>query len=1131
MSEENTQENFCETVNEMEEYDEFDYMLLFRALDSVRVTSKEVLEKEKKGKLSDTYKKNAYVKCKRQYSFYTCKIKPEIQQNKERQRLMTTLFSVIVFLATSYYTYWLFKQLWKGLSGQIHKVPIFWSCIYIILFNPLFSLVSVSINVIKFRSKSYMDKNKKDTIETVESKIQFALSCYDNFTTDNICAYYKYFDDANTPNKESLCSSLDCTECEDRIENSPLNKDVIASKIEKLNNVHQFFTNQKKFILKVHNPMIEIKHNVYVDQAIEFLLGKNVKTLITENIENSDETLIFLTNVSDIRANVGKIVQISEGFRYDEIGKINNYKDYFEIELSNQLNDIVLEIMKFYKSYFNINEYWKKNEFISDKYATLDNLVLYVDNYNPTTQTYETLTEKSARFSIDEGDPEKILKLFLEIITKLRRLNIAWLPEYIFLKNILFDVSDPTIDENTQRAFYKAKTIDELKPSFKRILALFVNNETFFSLSPEEEPLKMIKGQFENIENTNEELIAIQTDTDPLTRSEIAQYINYPINGVLHQRQESGDLDQGPEEEIEETIIARHLRNVFKLNIDSITGEKYVWYKNMPTNDYNGDSLIFRKCETFIYSLKNKSLPLDFVQKYKVECMLIKNVLIEYLDNVNIPVNKVVNYVDTFIDKHNPIPGDSTKILIFKGNVKKLFDFSMKKKAQEQYNADIYKESSNAIEFPNNYITFEEFNVKLSNIEKGQFLKYSEHISQISKDITYFIDKIEELNNKMERKQAMSKFYLQYAYIYIIASFFYLLSMCYETYFDDRIDFSFLQKKIDNEEKKDGTPANGTPANATKPTNANATNTTNANATNTTKENTSSGGSDDSTNKNNKDNEVASRKELEEELIDTEQKYEKLVKLALYTSIWMLSCVLIFTYNNKGATIVEYNRIMSNINTKKLEQQMMTLNDKISEYSEKQFPSASMDESMENRGELQSGISKTKKDVFIELIKAVELYDKCNYIQQNAQKSPFPWTEIMISGIILLIMITLIVVSNFQNNPFKKLNIEEDKVSLLKLVEETMRIPPPTSKGGAGIIDTSVDNELQKQLEKLNGLETMLATRISFFKADSTFNYVSVSFCIFVFSLYIGYNMLISNINFKNNLYSGNLYIRSKCYE
>ena len=93
-----------------------------------------------------------------------------------------------------------------------------------------------------------------------------------------------------------------------------------------------------------------------------------------------------------------------------------------------------------------------------------------------------------------------------------------------------------------------------------------------------------------------------------------------------------------------------------------------------------------------------------------------------------------------------------------------------------------------------------------------------------------------------------------------------------------------------------------------------------------------------------------------------------------------------------------------------------------------------------------------------------------------------------------------------------------------------MKINKPIQGGAKQIVDTSVDNELQQQLEKLNGLETMMATRISFFKADSTFNYVSVSFCIFVFSFYLGYNMLLSNINFKNNLYSGSLYIKSKCY-
>ena len=56
--------------------------------------------------------------------------------------------------------------------------------------------------------------------------------------------------------------------------------------------------------------MIEIKHNVYIDNSILFLLGQNVKTQISENIENSDDTIVFLTNVNDIRKNVGKIIQL-----------------------------------------------------------------------------------------------------------------------------------------------------------------------------------------------------------------------------------------------------------------------------------------------------------------------------------------------------------------------------------------------------------------------------------------------------------------------------------------------------------------------------------------------------------------------------------------------------------------------------------------------------------------------------------------------------------------------------------------------------------------------------------------------------------------------------------------------------
>lgn len=1083
-------EDFCANANDMEEYDEFDYMLLFRALDSVRVTTKEYLEKEKDGGASENFRKSTFVKCKRQFSFYTCKIKPEIQQNKENKKLMTTIFGLIIFFGSSYYTYWLMKQLWKGLSGEKHNIPIFYALIYIVLFNPIFSFITVSMNIVKFRAKSYMDKGKKDSIEEIEDKIKFALSCDDNFNIDSACSYYKYFDNE----KESLCKSLKCKEeCKDIVENSPLNKDVIASKIEKLDFVHQFFVNQKKFILKVNNPTIEIKQNIYIDNAIDFLLGSRVKDLISENIENSDETLAYLTNVGDIRNNIENIVRLSEGYMYDEIGKISNYSEYFEVQLNEEINQIILEIMKFFSSHNNVIDYFTKNEFINTDYQTIDNLVLHIDNYNPNSKIYESISEKSSNSlssSLDNGEPEKILEIFYSIMIKLRRLNISWLPEYVFLKDLLFNETNPKIDEGVQRALYKASNVDELKPSFKKILAIFINNTNYFEISPTDDNLNTLMLQYDNIGNELSNLIVLKDDKTVFDQQDFEAYVTFPLTSVVIQ---TSPTTQNPEIEsanpVVETKKIRHLRNVFRLSIDSITGDSYMWHTNMPKDEYNGDSLVFKKCKTFIYSLKNKSLDANFTQKFKVEAMLIKNVLSEYLDNVKIPKNKIVNYIDTYLLRNNPIPGDDRKKTIFKGNVKKLFDFTIKKSIQEGINANIYYNAKDNIEFPNRYITFEEFNVKLLNIEKGQFLKYSTNVHDVSKDVTYFIDKIEELNNKMEQKQEMSRFYMQYAYIYIISSFFYLMNVCYETFFDESIDFIIFDKKITDTDK---------------------------------------GKNSQSATKTKETDEKISKEEFENELL-TEKKYEKLVKVALFASVWMLSCVIIFTYNNKNATIVGYNRIMSNINTKKLETHMQKLDKVILEYSEKSFPSESLDSNVMDSTDSNSGISKTKKTMYIDLIRAIELYDKCNYIHQNADSTPFPWTEIMISGIILLIMITLIVVSNFQNNPFKKLNIEEDKYSLLKVVEDTLKIDQ--TGGALPGIDLSLDDAAQKQLEKITSLETMLATRISFFKSDSTFNYVSVSFCIFVFSFYIGYNMLISNINFKNNLYSGNLYIRSRCYQ
>ena len=237
-----------------------------------------------------------------------------------------------------------------------------------------------------------------------------------------------------------------------------------------------------------------------------------------------------------------------------------------------------------------------------------------------------------------------------------------------------------------------------------------------------------------------------------------------------------------------------------------------------------------------------------------------------------------------------------------------------------------------------------------------------------------------------------------------------------------------------------------------------------------------------------------------EETIEIETRYDKLVKVAIIISIWVLSCILMLTYNLKQSANVEYNRLVSRINTKKLESQFNTYSKALEKYSE--FALQANDEQKD-----RTGLIEKKRKVYTELIKTIELYDKCNYIEMNAKGSPFPFTEVAISCILLLIICGIIIMSNLTNNPYAKINIDKEIADITKDISNL--------KGGMMI---GGSNEME------------IKARINFLKSDATFNHVSLTFAIFIFTTYIGYHMLISSFDFKDNLYSGRLFTKSRCY-
>nr|QOI90392.1 hypothetical protein HWQ62_00255 [Pyramimonas orientalis virus] len=261
---------------------------------------------------------------------------------------------------------------------------------------------------------------------------------------------------------------------------------------------------------------------------------------------------------------------------------------------------------------------------------------------------------------------------------------------------------------------------------------------------------------------------------------------------------------------------------------------------------------------------------------------------------------------------------------------------------------------------------------------------------------------------------------------------------------------------------------------------------------------------------------------------DNDTKYDRIVKVSLYVSAWMLSCVLLYTYNSKRTANIEYNKLVTRVNTNKLNEQIKKYNTKCEEYVKLAFPINMMN----SIDELDpSGVTMAKKEMYTELIKTIEIYEKCNYIKMNTEGAPFPMSEILISCLLLLVIIGFIAVSNFTNNPFQKLNIEDDVNNIKQMIEDSIKTTSTnqsTQQGGSYSKESSTQLDLYNDLTRK---EMEIVTRINFLKSDSTFNYVSLSFTVMIFSFYISYKMLNSSMRFKENLYSGSMFMKSRCYQ
>lgn len=248
-------------------------------------------------------------------------------------------------------------------------------------------------------------------------------------------------------------------------------------------------------------------------------------------------------------------------------------------------------------------------------------------------------------------------------------------------------------------------------------------------------------------------------------------------------------------------------------------------------------------------------------------------------------------------------------------------------------------------------------------------------------------------------------------------------------------------------------------------------------------------------------------------------QYNKIVKVSIYFSIWLLSFILLYTYLNKHQSTVEYNKLITRMNTKKLMEQMKKYNDKCKKYQKLAFSAEVMDKEHENN---ITGLMEAKKELYTELIKTIELYEKCNYVRTSSGDSPFPYNEVMISILLLSVVVGIIIISNLNNNPFNVINKSIKLNKIGKDISE-LNIFNKAQKGG-GSSNSHVFNLFNKK-------RLQIKTDLSLMKANMTLNYILVAISIMTFTFYIAYKMVKNAFSYTDNLYSGRLFMKSRCYK
>ena len=725
----------CTAEADFVEFNKFDYIILFNALDPIRKTSKEFL-------LNQISAADAYKRIRNQYEFYACTMKKNLSNNRKSKKTMETLFGALVYMVSVIYTVWVVLQLFRIARGRKQSsISLIYALISLLIFNPAFSVLTIVFDILSYRSTFRVDSDKKQLIEDVEKAIEEALKCRnpEEFTKQKVCAYYRYFEQSDdNPDSKLLCECGNGESCES---NSELKVDKLANKMVKMDNINQFFENQKRFVLKEHNPYTAVKQSDSIDRVVAFCMGRDtVKTIRYHMSNNTLADKLITENATTIRNNASKLLQDIESFNYKEIGAVESYDQYFVVELNALLFDLTKNVLLYLSYDNNRHTYVRGNPKVNAATFTGENyprLVFRCNNHSTEDGDY---TETSVPVAV-APTKQVILELMLNVQTRLKRLNKLWLPEYEALHRFLY--KGAVVDHTVQRALYRANTIEDIRSLFYDIVAMVLNNDKLHASAVVYVP---------------------QTSMNAMTH--------------CHTSQDSAG----------EYLQKNHVYPV-PINITAFYGDNFAAQETM----------MMSKMESFLRTLSAHKLGKNFASTYKVETTIVQNIVNNEIGDMLVDhPTKVKEYVLYDVnEKQRYFGADENRAFLFISNVNAILNHVAVKRMQSTKNSELFFNAKNEVERPHLYVVYPEFELKLDNIDQHEFDKYAALVDSVNNDMEYITDHTELLNSNLERQHYMANIYSNFIIIYFFMSLLILFDISFKTVFNMSLDEYIASRMFD----------------------------------------------------------------------------------------------------------------------------------------------------------------------------------------------------------------------------------------------------------------------------------------------------------------------------------------------